>query len=96
MFIGADVIQSNEAAPHVHIKLCDIPPFLNYNSISYKLRGVLNYHKSKSQLRNSIGHYAAFAKREEGNWELFDDLKKKPMPINGKKEVACELLMYTI
>jgi hypothetical protein len=77
VFLGENMEQSSEAAPHVQVKLKDIPENLLHKSTTYVLREVLNYYKGKSQLRNSIGHYTAYYKREERNWELYDDLKKK-------------------
>lgn len=78
------------------IKLCDIPQVVNLNSISYELRGVIHFHRGRSQLRNAVGHYSAYVRRCGRNWELFDDLKKKPMPIKQSTKVSCELLLYTI
>jgi len=76
--------------------LADIPAIVFHESTAYELRGVLNYHKGKTQLRNSIGHYTAYCKRQAGNWELYDDLKKNPKAVSIKTVVACELLLYTI
>lgn len=78
------------------IKLCDVPQIINLNYISYELRGVIHFRRGKSQLRNTVGHYTAYVKRSNKNWELFDDLKKKPVPIKETTQVSCELLLYTI
>lgn len=78
------------------VKLCDIPQIILHNSKTYELRGVLSFKAGKTKLRNSIGHYCAFAKRETSNWELFDDMKKKTIPIKETKVVNCEFLVYTI
>lgn len=96
---GESVISSNhssEAAAHVNIKLSDIPQLLFYGSRTYELRGVVSFKKGRTSLRNSIGHYHAYAKRGNKNWQLFDDLNKKPIPINESKTVTCEFLVYTI
>lgn len=68
--------RSSEAAAQVKEKLCDIPQILQHNSKTYELRGVLSFKAGKTKLRNSIGHYCAFAKRGTSNWEQFDDMKK--------------------
>ncbi|KAF0744921.1 Uncharacterized protein FWK35_00025563 [Aphis craccivora] len=64
---GENMEQSSDAASHVKVKLVDIPTVVFHESTTYFLRGVLNYHKGKSQRRNAIGHYSAFCKREERN-----------------------------
>lgn len=78
------------------IKLCDIPPVIIHNSTTYELRGVICYHKGKSNLRNSIGHYNTYSKRHTNNWELYDDLKKKSISVKESSMVPCEFLFYTI
>lgn len=88
--------RSSEAAAHVEIKLADIPQLLIHSSKTYELRGVVSYKKGRTSLRNSIGHYQAYAKRGNKNWQLFDDLNKKTIPVNESKVVSCEFLIYTI
>lgn len=78
------------------VKLCDIPPVIINGSTTYTLRGVLNYRHGRSQLRNSVGHYSVYTRRGGGNWELYDDMKKKPEPINDHKTVFCEMLYYSV
>lgn len=99
IFSGEENISNNrssETTEQVKMRLCDIPQILFHNSVAYELRGVISFHPGKSKLRNTIGHYNAYAKRGTGNWELFDDLKKKPIPTKDSKIVPCETLMYTI
>lgn len=74
----------------------EIPQHLIYNSISYELIGVISFQPAKSKLMSSTGHYNAYAIRGITNWQLFDDLKKKPIPIKENKEILCELLVHTI
>lgn len=45
-------------------------------------------------IANAVLH--AYAKRGNKNWHLFDDLKKKPMPIKETKIVACEILFCSV
>lgn len=80
----------------VNIKLCDIPPIITHSDIIYKLRGIVCYRRGKSKLRNSVGHYKAYVKRETNNWELFDDLQKKTIAVKDTSIVSCEFLFYTI
>lgn len=88
---------STEAAKIVQIRLCDIPQILcNANQI-FELRGVISFLAGKSKLRHSIGHYKGYAKRgATNNWEIFDDLQKKPIPVKSTTKVNCEFLFYTI
>lgn len=98
-FLGEDNIssqRSSEAAALVKIRLCDIPKLLIHKTTCFELRGVLCYHRAKSGLRNSIGHYTAYAKRYGSNWELYDDLKKKPIPVKETTIIQCEFLVYTV
>lgn len=88
--------QTSEAVPMINIKLSDIPLVLKYKEMTYNLRGVLNYRHGKSKLRNSIGHYSTYARREAGHWELYDDMKNKPVSKKISTIVACEILIYTI
>jgi len=79
IFSGEENISKNrssETTEQVKMKLCDVPQILIHNSVTYELRGVISFHPGKSKLRNTIGHYNAYAKRGTGSWELFDDLKK--------------------
>lgn len=77
-------------------RLCEIPLILMNDSITYELRGVIFYRTGKSILRNTIGHYMTYTRRDTKNWELFDDLKNKPIPVKDTTSVACEFLFYTI
>jgi len=88
--------RSSETAEQVKMRLSDIPKMLVYNDITYELRGVISFHTPKSKLRTSLGHYNAYALRGLKNWQLFDDFKEEPIPINENEEVSCELLVYTI
>lgn len=54
---------SSETATIVKTKLCDFPPVLKHNSLTYKQRGVIRFHKRKSNLMNTSGHYNAYARR---------------------------------
>lgn len=80
---------SSETTAPVKMRLSDIPKLLVYNSIHYELRGVVSFQPAQSKLRTSTGHYSAYAIRGTKNWQLFDDLKKKTIPIKENKEVSC-------
>jgi len=67
-----------------------------HNDTSYDLRGVLNYRPGKNFLRSSIRHYTTYARRRGGNWEIYDDLKKKRMSISENTTASCELLFYSV
>lgn len=87
---------STEAVTMLQIKLNDIPEILIYEETTYELRGVINFNRGKSGLRNTIGHYSAYTKRGTGNWELYDDVKKTPIAVKGNTVVSCEFLIYTV
>ncbi|KAF0772719.1 Uncharacterized protein FWK35_00014904 [Aphis craccivora] len=60
--------RSSEAAAHIQMKLAEIPQLLLYGSRKYELRGFISFQKGRTSLRNSIGHYHAYAKRGNRNW----------------------------
>lgn len=78
------------------MKLAEIPQLLLYGTRKYELREVIGFKKGRTSLRNSIGYYHTYAKRANRNWQLFDDLNKKPIPVSESKNVFCEFLVYTI
>jgi len=82
-----------KTATQVETKLYDIPQILLYNSRIYELRGVLNFRQGQSSLRKSGGHYCAYAKREYRNWQKFDDLKQKAIPIKDSQMISCGVLL---
>lgn len=88
--------RSSETTEQVKMRLSDIPKLLVYNDVTYEIKGVISFQPAQSKLRTSSGHYNAYAIRGTNNWQLFDDLKKKPIPVKENKEVSCELLVYTI
>jgi len=70
---------------------------LIHGTTTYELRGAICFHRGKSGLRTSVGHYTAYAKRSSGRqWELFDDMKKKPVPVKDTTTIMCEFLIYTV
>ncbi|XP_060856025.1 uncharacterized protein LOC132933765 [Metopolophium dirhodum] len=89
-------LRSSEAATIFKIKLCDIPKLIKVKSTVYELRGVLAFQRSKSSLRNSVGHYTTYAKRGSKNWELYDDLKKIPVQVKEQTIVPVEFLFYSV
>lgn len=91
-----DKNQTTEAAPHLDIKLKDIPPIMKYQNTTYELRGVCAYRRGLSRLRTSVGHYTSWCKRGPRIWEIYDDLKSKSSRVKEDTEVACELVIYTI
>jgi len=89
--------RSSEAAKLLKVKLSDIPLLLIHGTTAFELRGAICFHRGKSGLRTSVGHYTAYTKRRSGRqWELFDDMKKKPVPVKDTTKIMCEFLIYTI
>jgi len=70
---------------------------MTISNIKYELRGICSHRHGISRLRHSVGHYQSYCKRNSTNqWELYDDLKSKPMPVKSNSKVPCEFLVYTI
>lgn len=96
IFLGENNQCSSEAASITQVRLCDIYPILISETETFELRGVISFRQGKSKLRKSIGHYTTYAKRHAKDWELYDDLKTKPIPVKDTTMVPCEFLLYTI
>lgn len=94
-YLGENIEHSSDAGCTIDIKPYDIPQVMDLNSTLYELRRVIHFRRGRSLLR-TVGYYTAYIKRCGKNWELFDDLKKKPVPVKESKKVLCELLLYTI
>jgi len=80
----------------IETKLCDIPQVLYNENTLYELRGVISFQKGESDLRSAVGHYTSYAKRYDGSWELYDDLKTTPLSVEDTRSVLCEFLIYTV
>lgn len=94
---AVDKDYSAEVAQQVNVCLDDVPSVLTINNIKYELRGICSHRHGLSRLRNSVGHYQSYCKRHHiQNWELYDDMKSKPMPVKYNTRVPCEFLIYTI
>lgn len=61
--------------------MCDIFLIIICETLTYELHDVIAFRGEKSKLRHSIGHYLTYTKRDIKNWELYDDLKIKPVPV---------------
>lgn len=48
---------------------------------NFILREAVVFIGNRSAARTVIDHYIAVALRNDGHWEEYDDLKKKPVPI---------------
>ncbi|CAI6358114.1 unnamed protein product [Macrosiphum euphorbiae] len=88
---GTDVEQQ------VQVCLDDVPLVITISNVKYELKGICSHSHGMSRLRQRIGHYQSYCKRTyTTNWELYDDLKSKPMPVKANTRVPCEFLVYTI
>jgi len=88
---------STEVAQQVQVCLENVPSVITINNIKYELRGICSHKHGMSRLRHIIGHYQSYCKRNHTNiWELYDDMKSKPIPVKASTRVPCEFLIYTI
>lgn len=70
--------------PPVNVCLEDVSPVLSVNDAIYGLRWVCSHRHGMSKLRNAIGHYQSYCKRDQANyWEFYDDLKSKSIPVKS-------------
>lgn len=74
------------------VKLQDIPQIIHIHSVNYELRGVVSF----SECMSNVGHYKAVCRRPNNNWEMYDDLTIKSIPVKSNMQVECEYILYTI
>lgn len=87
----------SDVAQQVVICLENVPPIIKLDSIQYHLRGICSHGYGRSEGIDAIGHYRSYCKRNgRRNWELYDDLNSKPIPVQPQTKIPCELLIYSI
>lgn len=75
-------------------KLETIPRQLRVFDSVFKLRGAVAFHRSSGD--QGVGHYNAFARRCDGSWELYDDLKEKIASVHSSTDIELHLLVYGV
>lgn len=91
---GVSEMRSTEAATLVTIRLCNIPKKkkIIWENVTYEFRGIVSFIAGKSNLQNSVGHYKAYIKRGNRNWEVHDDLKKRRFQLRKQNEYYASIL----
>lgn len=89
----AEVIQPT---PHgtveVQTKLCDVQTVM-FIGKSFNLRGLIGFCGGKSA--SSVGYYTAFCRRNDGRWQLFDNLRNSVGRCKDSEKVCIHPLLYT-
>jgi len=83
---------SQNPRANVLIKLSDIPPILSVQNMNYELRGICSLTGNIS----GVDHYKAYCRRLNNNWEIYDDLAVKSIPVKSEIIVQFEYIYYTI
>lgn len=86
---------SQNYAGKVLLKLGDISKTITVHGDVYNLRGVIAFDGSARELRQSYGHYIAYALRSNGQWQCYDDLKEQVSSKSNYFKVNAEILFYT-
>jgi len=73
----------------------DISKTLKVHGNVYNLRGVIAFEGSARKLRQSYGHYTAYALRSNGQWQCYDDLKEQVSSKSNSCTVNAEILFCT-
>ncbi|KAF0746310.1 USP domain-containing protein [Aphis craccivora] len=76
----------------IQVKLQKISQLINIQNVNYELRGIVSFSGSMS----NVGHYKAVCRRLNDNWETYDDLTIKSIPVKSNVLVECEYILYTI
>jgi hypothetical protein len=93
-FLFIEVIEASPpCAVEMTCQLSDLPVQLTCDK-SYQLRGVATFVGGK--LVNSVGHYIALCRRNDGSWYSFDDLKSNVTLSKSNAKVRIHLLLYTV
>lgn len=61
----------------------------------YILRGAAVFIGRKRAARTSMGHYVAVARRNDGNWQKYDDFQQKVSSISKTTKCAVQMILYT-
>jgi len=56
--------------------------------VNYELRGICSLTGNIS----GVGHYKAYCRRLNNNWEIYDDLAVKSIPVKSETIVQCEYI----
>lgn len=75
----------------VVVALGDIPARLDVHGEQYFLRGAVSFTGKANP-----GHYVAYCRRHNDQWQCFDDLQLKGLPCSAQKKITCHLLFYSI
>ena len=91
------VSSAEEFTKDARVFLCNIPKYLCINSKNYNLRGIISYKgPDRPDTPEEIGHYICYCKRQNGDWELYDDLKYNSVLKSEKTKVRPHLIYYSL
>jgi ubiquitin C-terminal hydrolase len=79
----------------VLLKLGGISKTIKVYGDVYNLKRVIAFNGSARQLRESCGHYKAYALRSNDQWQCYADLKKQVLLKPSNFKVNAEILLYT-
>lgn len=76
------------------VPLKDIPLNINIENSEFHLRGVVGFTLLGAE--NGPGHYIAYALRNDGKWEAYDDLYDKVELASMKHKVTPHIIIYSV
>lgn len=92
---SVDLYPNQLAVEVLHkVPLKEIPLNINIENNEFHLRGVVGF--SLLGEANTLGHYIAYALRNDGKWEAYDDLYDKVELVSSKHKVVPHIIMYSI
>lgn len=98
--VNSDVPEDDVAETEIstfEVSLDSIPRKLYLQQTEYWLRGIICFTPPDIVDKiTDIGHYRAICLRSDDQWELYDDMKDKKIPISNQSIFNCEILVYTI
>jgi hypothetical protein len=96
--VQADIYQEN-----AYFSLHEVPITISIKGKQFLLRSVVAYQASSiyTTSKDAVktrgnGHYVSYAKRIDGTWQLFDDLRSKVERVSSSTNVHPHLIIYTL
>ncbi|XP_036322498.1 uncharacterized protein LOC118736541 [Rhagoletis pomonella] len=87
IFIELDIHPELTCKASLRCKLRDFPTNLNFDGVSYRLAGVIE---------RIPGHYVAYTRRTNGQWQEASNIKEKIVPSHGGHEIEPHGVIYAM
>lgn len=94
--INFEQIHDTDVISGPELNLHHLPTSIEFGHITYHLRGAVGSSSRKTKDFATIGHYVAYCRRSNSQWELYNDLNSKSLLCDSNEKITCELLYYGV